>query len=40
VELAPGCTLNSRLACQAVVAGDVTVEAPAWNRNLVRETPE
>ena len=28
-------TLHSRLACQTVVRGDVTVEIPAWNRNLV-----
>lgn len=38
VELAPGNTVDSRLACQAVVHGDVTVEVPAWNRNLVRES--
>jgi 2Fe-2S ferredoxin len=29
--------LNSRLGCQAVVKGDVTVEIPAWNRNYVSE---
>ena len=30
-------TLHSRLACQAVVTGDVIVEIPAWNRNYVSE---
>jgi len=29
--------LNSRLGCQAVVKGDVTVALPAWNRNYVSE---
>lgn len=33
LELAPGLTLHSRLACQAVVLGDVTVEIPDWRRN-------
>lgn len=33
LELAAGLTLHSRLACQAVVLGDVTVEIPGWNRN-------
>ena len=28
---------HSRLACQAVVKGDVTVRLPAWNRNYVSE---
>lgn len=37
VELAPGPTVNSRLACRAVVRGDVTVEVPGWNRNAVAE---
>jgi ferredoxin, 2Fe-2S len=37
VDAAPGCTVDSRLACQAVVRGDVTVEIPTWNRNLVKE---
>jgi 2Fe-2S ferredoxin len=37
VEQAPGVTLHSRLGCQAVVAGDVTVEIPDWNRNYVSE---
>ena len=35
--MAPGLTLHSRLACQAVVKGDVTVEIPSWNRNYVSE---
>jgi 2Fe-2S ferredoxin len=37
VELAPGATVNSRLACRAVVHGDVTVDIPGWNRNAVGE---
>jgi 2Fe-2S ferredoxin len=37
VELAPGNTPASRLACKAIVAGDVTVTIPAWNRNAVSE---
>ncbi|MFA6134776.1 MAG: 2Fe-2S iron-sulfur cluster-binding protein [Phycisphaerae bacterium] len=37
VDSAPGNTLNSRLACQAVVNGNVTVTVPAWNRNAVGE---
>ncbi len=37
VDQAPGATLESRLACQAVVKGDVTVTIPAWNRNAVSE---
>ena len=37
VELAPGGTPDSRLACLAVVRGDVTVTIPDWNRNAVRE---
>ena len=37
VELAPDHTPNSRLACKAVVQGDVTVMIPDWNRNAVRE---
>ena len=31
-------TLHSRLACQCVVAGDVVVEIPSWNRNFAGET--
>ncbi len=37
LDQAPGLTLHSRLACQAVVKGDVTVEIPLWNRNYVSE---
>jgi 2Fe-2S ferredoxin len=37
VELSPGLTLHSRLGCQCVVTGDVTVEIPNWNRNYVSE---
>lgn len=37
VEQAAGVTLHSRLGCQAVVKGDVTVEIPDWNRNYVSE---
>ena len=37
IEMAPGLTLHSRLGCQAVVKGDVTVEIPSWNRNYVSE---
>ena len=40
LDNAPGLTLNSRLACQAVPDGsrDLVVEIPSWNRNLVKET--
>ena len=37
LDQAPGLTLHSRLACQAVVTGDVTVRIPSWNRNYVSE---
>jgi len=37
IDQAPGTTLHSRLACQAVVRGDVTVLIPEWNRNLTSE---
>lgn len=37
VEQAAGLTIHSRLGCQAVVTGDVTVEIPNWNRNYVSE---
>jgi 2Fe-2S ferredoxin len=37
LDTAPGLTLHSRLACQAIVKGDVTVEIPAWNRNYISE---
>jgi 2Fe-2S ferredoxin len=33
VERAPQSGPDSRLACQAVVRGDVTVRIPSWNRN-------
>jgi 2Fe-2S ferredoxin len=33
LDLAAGLTLHSRLACRAVVLGDVTVEVPGWSRN-------
>ena len=33
LEMAAGLTLHSRLACQAVVLGDVVVEVPDWSRN-------
>jgi len=37
LDMAAGLTLHSRLGCQAVVLGDVTVEIPDWNRNYVSE---
>jgi len=37
VEQAADFQLNSRLGCQAVVKGDVTVHIPDWNRNYVSE---
>jgi 2Fe-2S ferredoxin len=37
LDMAPGLTLHSRLGCQCVVTGDVTVEIPSWNRNYVSE---
>ena len=37
VEQAADFQLGSRLGCQAVVQGDVTVEIPSWNRNYVSE---
>ena len=37
LDMAADLTLHSRLGCQAVVTGDVTVEIPAWNRNYVSE---
>jgi len=41
LDLAPGLTLTSRIACQAVPDGsvDLVVEIPSWNRNLVKEAP-
>jgi ferredoxin, 2Fe-2S len=37
LDMAADLTLHSRLGCQAVVRGDVTVEIPAWNRNYISE---
>ena len=39
LDNAPGLTLSSRLACQAVPNGscDVVIEIPSWNRNKVSE---
>lgn len=39
LDLAPGLTPTSRLACQAIPDGSssITVKIPGWNRNLVRE---
>jgi len=37
LDMAPGLTQRSRLACQAVVTGDVVVEIPNWNINYVSE---
>lgn len=39
LDLAPGLTPQSRLACQTVPDGstDLVVEVPAWNRNMVSE---
>jgi 2Fe-2S ferredoxin len=38
VEQVPGNAPNSRLACQAVVAGDVVVNVPGQNRSVVGES--
>lgn len=35
--MAAGLTLHSRLACQAVINGDVVVEIPDWSQNYVSE---
>jgi 2Fe-2S ferredoxin len=35
LDMAAGLTLHSRLGCQAIPKGDVTVEIPDWNRNYV-----
>jgi ferredoxin, 2Fe-2S len=37
LDMAPGLTLHSRLGCQAVPKGDVTIEIPSWNINYVSE---
>jgi len=34
VDYAPSSTPQSRLACMAVVKGDVTIRIPDWNRNI------
>jgi 2Fe-2S ferredoxin len=41
LDNAPDVTLKSRLSCQCVPTGekDITVRIPAWNRNLVKESP-
>ncbi len=41
LDLAPGLTPKSRLACQTVPDGscDLVVEIPDWNRNTVKEAP-
>ena len=42
LDLAPGVSLYSRLACQAVPDGSthLVVEVPSWNRNRVKEDAE
>ena len=37
LDMAADLRLESRLGCQALVTGDVTVEIPAWNRNYISE---
>lgn len=37
LDMAADLELYSRLGCQAVVEGDVSVEIPPWNRNYVSE---
>jgi 2Fe-2S ferredoxin len=37
LDMAADLKLSSRLGCQCVITGDVTVETPAWNRNYVSE---
>lgn len=37
LDTAADLTLHSRLGCQCIVKGDVTVEIPAWNRNYISE---
>jgi ferredoxin, 2Fe-2S len=37
LDMAADLTLHSRLGCQAVVTGDVTIDIPTWNRNYVSE---
>ncbi len=40
LDNAVGVTPQSRLACQCIPSGkgDLVIEVPSWNRNLVRET--
>lgn len=33
LDTAPGLTINSRLGCQAVVKGDITIVIPKYHRN-------
>lgn len=37
LDMAADLQLNSRLGCQCIVKGDVSVEIPKWNRNYVSE---
>ena len=37
LDMAADLELCSRLGCQAVVEGDISVEIPPWNRNYVSE---
>ncbi len=37
VEQAADVKLRSRLGCQVVINGDVTVSIPSWNRNYISE---
>ena len=37
LDMAPGLELSSRLGCQVVPKGDVTIEIPSWNINYVSE---
>ena len=39
VDAAPGATPRSRLACRAVVCGDVTVRLPGESRNAAADGP-
>ena len=40
LDLAPGLTPQSRLACQTVPDGttDLVIAVPCWNRNMVKES--
>ncbi len=35
--IGPGLELSSRLGCQVIPKGDVTIEIPSWNINYVSE---